>query len=202
MRYPAERKLNTRGRIIDQARRSFMCNGRNGIGVDGIMRNAGLTAGGFYSHFDSKDALFTLALERAFEHSMVIFFRDFEAAGSDEAIATLTRRYLSRDHRDQVEEGCPMTALAADIARSGRRTRSKFESGLDAVAQTMAAAFATGGDLDPKEQALALIALYVGGTILARSTKGGPLSDKMLVACRKQAKRNAAVRRMQNPGAV
>jgi TetR/AcrR family transcriptional regulator, transcriptional repressor for nem operon len=195
MRYLPEHKSRTRGRIIEEARRSFLCHGHAGIGVDGIMMEAGLTAGGFYSHFESKDALFALALENAFESSMAIFFRDLEKLDGPDSINELTRRYLSRDHRDDVAEGCPLPQLATDVARSGGKSQTIFESRLKELVARMAPSLAPREDLDSKERALALLALYVGGLTLARAMKGRALSDQVLLACRKQARLGQGARR-------
>lgn len=195
MRYQPAHKSRTRDRILEEARRAFLSDGRNGTGVDGVMKSAGLTAGGFYSHFESKDALFEHALEHAFERSIAIFFRDLDKLDGRNEINVLTRRYLSRDHRDNVREGCPLPALAADVARAGGKSRAIFESNLNELVKRMAPAFARNGELDAREQALALLALYVGGTVLARATRGSPLSDRLLVACRKQARTGSRIRR-------
>lgn len=189
MRYHSNHKAHTRLRIVAQARRAYLCHGEAGIGVDGIMKRAGLTAGGFYSHFESKDALFALALDDAFESSMKIFFRDLETLDGIDAINTLTRRYLSRDHRDDVAEGCPLPQLAADVARAGEPAQSIFETRLKELIGRIAPSLSPHGDQDSKEQALALLALYVGGMTIARALKGRPLSDQLLLACRKQARK-------------
>jgi TetR/AcrR family transcriptional repressor of nem operon len=181
--------MHTRDLIVNEARRSFLRSGRVGIGVDGIMQNAGLTAGGFYAHFDSKDELFALAMVSAFEHSMSILFDDLEAMDGTEAITKLTQRYLSRDHREHVDEGCPMPALAADVARSCGEIRAKFESGLNAVIAKIQTSVIRGDDSAARERALALVALYVGGMMLSRATRGSTVSDEILGACENHAHR-------------
>ena len=119
MRYPSSHKPGTRNRIVDRARRAFLASGRAGIGVDAIMKEAGLTAGGFYSHFESKDELFALALDAAFESSMAFFLHDLENLDGPELIETLTRRYLSRHHRGFIiRRGVARHIVLAHIARS------------------------------------------------------------------------------------
>jgi len=152
------------------------------------MKEAGLTAGGFYAHFDSKDALFALALDDAFETSMAGYFRGLEKLDDAQAIDLLTRRYLSRAHRDNIEEGCPLPQLAADVVRAGAAAQDVFESRLRELLLRLAAALAPHPGMTANERALALAALYVGGLTLARATAGRPLSDQILLACRKQAR--------------
>lgn len=187
MRYQPHHKPLTRNRIIEQARRAFLSHGQQGIGVDAIMNDAGLTAGGFYSHFESKDELFALAIDAAFASSMAVFLRGLDQLPESERIGELTRRYLSRAHRDNVDEGCPMPPLAADAARLGKNAQHVFETRLDELVAIVAPSLEARDEFSPDDQALALLALYAGGIALARATTGTALSNRILLACRKQA---------------
>jgi TetR/AcrR family transcriptional repressor of nem operon len=188
MRYRPEHKSRTRDRIVDEARKAFLKRGHSGIGVDAIMERAGLTAGGFYSHFESKDALFALAIDAGFESSMEFFLHGLEGLAGPELIDTLSRRYLSRHHRDHIEEGCPMPPLAADAARLGDGAQAVFLERIRQLLATMTPALESSDDFSAHERALALLALYVGGLALSRVTSGSPLSNQLLLACRKQAR--------------
>jgi len=199
MRYDREHKARTRDRIVEEARRAFLENGRDGIGVDGIMREAGLTAGGFYAHFASKDALFALALDAAFASSMRFFLHDLDGLDGRKLIDTLTRRYLSRHHRDHAADGCPMSPLAADAARLSDGARDVFVERIRELLATMTPALEGDGEFSATEEALALLALYVGGLALARATNGSPLSNQILLVCRKEARRARAAACKQTP---
>ena len=188
MRYAADHKPRTRDRIVEKARRAFLRNGLTGIGVDAIMRDAGMTAGGFYAHFASKNDLFALALDAAFESSMNRFLGGLDRLDGSEVIDTLTRRYLSRSHRDRIAESCPLTSLAVDAERAGQEARDIFETRIRERLATMAPALEARDDVPASEQALALLALYAGGIALSRVTAGSPLSNQILQACRKQAR--------------
>lgn len=189
MRYPADHKTRTRARIVEAARRAFLERGLDGIGVDAIMKEAGLTPGGFYSHFASKDELFALALDAAFESSMEFFLHDLDGLDGPTLIDTLSRRYLSRHHRDHPGEGCPMAPLADDAARVPV-AQDVFVDRIRQLLATMTPALPPADDRSSHEQALALIALFAGGLALARATSGTSLSNQILLACRKHA-RNA-----------
>jgi TetR/AcrR family transcriptional repressor of nem operon len=192
-RYAPDHKPRTRDRIVDGARQAFLTRGRTGAGVDTIMKAAGLTAGGFYSHFDSKDELFALAVDAAFESSMAFLLHDLDGLEGAELLDTLTRRYLSRHHRDHPADGCPMPPLAADAARAGDAAQDVFRKRIRELLATMTPALDPAEGFSSREQALALLALYVGGLALSRATAGTPLSDETLLASRKLAR--AAARR-------
>lgn len=178
MRYPADHKVKTRARILEAAGRLFRRRGYHASGVDAVMNEAGLTPGGFYAHFGSKEALLADALEHA---------AGATAAGIDATLGGLSGRdwaegfiayYLSDSHRAAVEEGCPLAALASEVARAGEPVRRTFESLLLRLAGRLA-----DGGLDPG-RALAVIALCVGGLGLARSVHDDELAGSILQASR------------------
>src|ERR1041385_8508120 len=114
MRYPKEHKAETRKRILSAAARLFRERGYDGAGVDAIMNEVGLTAGGFYSHFASKEALFAEALGTALAEGKT---RSAALAGMN-PLEAMIKSYLSRAHRDGIATGCPLPALTPDVARS------------------------------------------------------------------------------------
>lgn len=187
MRYAAGRKEQTRARILKAAGKVFRRHGYHASGVDKVMEEAGLTAGGFYAHFSSKEALFAAmfaptAAEAAArqaerpetpDRAWVDGFLDF---------------YLSAAHRDSPDQGCPLTALMSEVARAGEPVKASFESVVRALASRIEAA--AGGS---EERALAVVALCVGGLGLARSVADETLSGRILSNCRDQAARLLAV---------
>ena len=186
MRYPATHKQHTRGRLLDAARRLFKLDGYRGVGVDAIMAAEGLTAGGFYAHFASKEALLAETFTPALARTREVLLDPLEPDGGADWLRAAVHRYLSRAHRDDVAEGCPMPALGAEVARADDAVRVEFQHYFEALV----------GDCERKlgadpaaarDQVLATLALCVGGLLLARAVPEPALSDRILRACRRHA---------------
>lgn len=189
MRYAHEHKEETRQKILKAAARLFRQFGYNGIGVDAIMAEAGLTAGGFYAHFPSKRALFDEALAQALEAGNTAQ----TAAAAKSSITDETARlremvksYLSRQHRDQIADGCPLPVLTPDVARGGTESRENFERLLLQYVTSLEGLLPASASAK-RDTALALMAQCVGGLMLARAVKDEQLSDRILKACRRAA---------------
>ncbi|MBI3629920.1 MAG: TetR/AcrR family transcriptional regulator [Candidatus Rokubacteria bacterium] len=183
MRYAANHKERTHARIVEAASRLFKQGGYGGVGVDSVMKAAGLTPGGFYAHFRSKDVLLAETLPLALRRMRNWLFRGLEGERGLSWLRVVVRRYLSRTHRDAVAEGCPMPALTPEVARAGALARETFEAHLrDLVAEFEARMPRTLGP--PRDRSLATIALFVGGVMLARAVKDRKLSGRILRACR------------------
>ncbi|HET9529863.1 MAG TPA: TetR/AcrR family transcriptional regulator [Blastocatellia bacterium] len=196
MRYGKEHKAETRKRILAAAARLFRERGYDGVGVDAIMGEVGLTAGGFYAHFASKEALFAEAMGRALTEGRALGAPKSEprasaglragSPGEGDPLLSLIRGYLSRTHRDHPDEGCPLPVLSTDVARSGDATRKSYEKQfLKYLAEVEA--ILPEGDAPVQDRALALIAQCVGGLMLARAVKDEELSNQILKACRNAA---------------
>ena len=193
------RKQRTRERILASAGRVFRRKGYAGSGVDELMREAGLTHGGFYAHFRSKEALFAEAVARALGRTVELMEKE---AGDLEGVAWLkgaVRRYLSRTHLEAVEEGCPMPALVSELGRAGDAPREAFEARLLGLLADAGEKAPPGPGLDPQDRVLATVALCVGGVSLARAVKDPVLADRILAACRKLAVPEAAPSRLEEP---
>ena len=190
MRYAQEHKAKTRQKILKAAARLFREFGYDGVGVDAIMAEAGLTAGGFYAHFSSKRALFDEALATALEASKATHAaaKGAGAASADDAgqLRLTIKSYLSRQHRDQVADGCPLPALTPDAARGGEASRANYERQLLQYVNRLEALLPEGA-AGRRDIALALMAQCVGGLMLARAVKDERLSDRILKACRQAA---------------
>src|SRR5271154_1121712 len=115
MRYPAQQTAERHERILDAASQMFRRNGFDGVSVAAVMEAAGLTHGGFYAHFDSKDALAAASVERALAETLSLAGQASETA---EPLAAFVRGYLSAEHRDDPAHGCTMATLAPEIARA------------------------------------------------------------------------------------
>lgn len=183
----SERKAATRVAILDLASRRLRAEGLGGNGVQRLMRDLGLTHGGFYVHFPSKEALEAAALEAAMAERVTRLDALPKGLARPERRKLRARRYLSRSHRDNPETGCPLAALLSEAPRAAPGLRESF--------QAMLAAVATDGD-NPKDavaasEELALLALAAGGLALARAVPDPVLSDAILAACRDAASRLA-----------
>ena len=124
-RTPSARKQETHERIVDVAARTIRRQGYAGVGVADVMKDAGLTHGGFYAHFASRDALLVEALERAGRESSEALTRAVERrkARGASAFRALVDAYLSNEHLAAIETGCPVAALACDIPRQSDAVR-------------------------------------------------------------------------------
>lgn len=189
MRYPKEQKAETRSRILNAAARLFRESGYDGVGVDAIMNEAGLTAGGFYSHFPSKEALFSEAMASALSPAGTLRTKNASraaATGETEPLVTLIKGYLSRDHRDAVADGCPLPTLSADVARKSDATRERFEDQFLTFVEQIETLLPYGSET-ATDKALSLVAQCVGGLLLSRAVKDRKLSDRILKSCRDAA---------------
>jgi len=124
-RTPNSRKEDTHARIVDIAARAIRKHGYAGVGVADVMRQAGLTHGGFYAHFESRDALLVEALERAAHESAAVVARAAAArrGRNVSAFRSLVEAYLDDAHLASLEAGCPVAALGSDMPRQSRAVR-------------------------------------------------------------------------------
>lgn len=137
MRYPAEQKAETHEKILATAARSFRKHGseRNGIGQ--VMKELGLTKGGFYRHFDSKGDLYAAALARAFEELGNRMIAVAEAAPEDKRLRVMIEDYLSAKHLNTPGTGCPLAALAPEIARQPLEIRKRINQSMLALRERL-----------------------------------------------------------------
>ena len=187
MRYPSGHKAKTRARILAAAARRFRERGFEGAGVDDVMHSAGLTPGGFYAHFDSKEALLAETLAAGPGHPGKRLVADLDGLDGVSLLLEVVRRYLSRSHRDDPGGGCALPTLAADVAREGPQARRAFEDYLLGFVRRLESRTPPGPGLAPADRVLATAALFAGGIMLARAVKDGALSDRILRACRRLA---------------
>ena len=179
MRYAPEHNEATRERILEAASRLFRQHGIAAVGLAKIMAEAGLTVGTFYTHFKSKEALLREALLRSLDAR----HEELEQVLHGADLETVVRAYLSPEHRDNSGKGCPVAALAPEVARHPRATRNTFASHnaptLDALAAWLSSrqAKALG-----RADAAAFLGLLAGTLQLARATPDRVESDAILEA--------------------
>ena len=180
MRVTREQAAAHRERILDVAGTLFREHGFDGIGVADIMKRAGLTHGGFYGHFASKDDLAAEITARVLgrEGWMQRLTRT-----ANPSFADVVRNYLSPRHRDDPGRGCLFAALGSDVVRQPRSVRRAFTEGLRVRVETLRRLLPGGGSAAARRQkALATIAGLVGALTLARAVDDPKLSDEILEA--------------------
>jgi TetR/AcrR family transcriptional repressor of nem operon len=128
MRYEPEHKTQTRDRIVRNAARKFRAEGLSGAGVARIMQASGLTVGGFYKHFQSKDELITNAIARGFSEFDERFSSSLQEVPHEDRWKEIVKWYLSAEHCDHPETGCPVAALATDIPRAKITLRRRISN--------------------------------------------------------------------------
>jgi len=181
MRVSRAKAAENRERVIKVASRLFREHGFDGVGVDAIMAGAGLTHGGFYNSFDSKQ---TLAVE-ACKHAMAESAKKWDAtlnAATDDPLGAWAGRYLSRDHCSNAGNGCVFAALAADARWQGRAVKRVFAAGLRASIERMMAVIPGRSLARKRERALATLATLVGAMVLARAVDDPAFSEEILKA--------------------
>lgn len=183
MRYSNERKAETRARVLREAAREIRAKGPDNVGVIGVMKRVGLTHGGFYAHFASKDALVVEAIDAMFEDARSLSLAIEADADPRSALRSYVEAYLSGTHRDARERGCPLPALAGDLARSAPAARERFEAGVSVITARLSRALQRLGEDDPDLEASSMLSQMVGAVSLARAMDG-PASDTVLASAR------------------
>lgn len=183
---PTEKKLATRDAILRQAAKAIRTHGPAGVGVADIMRAAGLTHGGFYAHFSSKDDLVAAAITRMFEEGRARFTRRVGEATGIAALRLWIDSYLAPEHRDRRASGCAVSALSGDTARLDHAARAAFDAGIEGIVQRyMRHLPPARKGFEPRGFALAMIAQLAGAVALARATVEPALSDAILDAAKR-----------------
>ena len=186
-RYEKGHKADTHMRVVEIAARRFRSDGIDGVGVASLMADAGLTHGGFYAHFASKEALVKEALIAALASSSALAQDEAEPAAPLDLRAYI-EFYFSPAHRDKVATGCALAALAPEIARRPRATRNAFGKAAGRLAERIALALPEAGA--PEERlasAYGLFGLMMGSLQLARLVPDKNLSDRLLAVGRANA---------------
>jgi TetR/AcrR family transcriptional repressor of nem operon len=189
MRYDSEHKQQTRARVLKEAARAIRAQGPHGIAVAGVMAKAGLTHGGFYAHFASRDDLVAAAVDHMFEDSRprLPVCRDDETPAA--VLGAYIDRYLTPAHRDTLTAGCPLPFLSAEMPRLGDEARARFAQGTAEITATLAGNLARMGYDRPEEGASSMLAELVGALVLARAEPDAARSDLILTRSRAALKR-------------
>jgi TetR/AcrR family transcriptional regulator, transcriptional repressor for nem operon len=177
-------KLN-RERVVETAARQFRERGFEGVGVADLMKSAGLTHGGFYAQFDSKEHLMVEACERAFEESEHRW-RELLERAPKKRLSAIASSYLSAKHRDNPGAGCAIAALSMDAARQGPTVRAVFTEAAERFLGLLGQVVPGRSAKTRRREALASFAAMVGAVVLARTVSAASLSQEILEAVRAQ----------------
>jgi TetR/AcrR family transcriptional repressor of nem operon len=177
-----ERKAETRQKILDSAGSLFRRRGIDAVGVDAIMHEAGLTHGGFYAHFASKEALVAEVSAASLARAASRWERISQEAGGDAALARIVDAYLDPAHVAAAEQGCVLTTLGPEVAR-----RSESRPAITAAIRRMADALARCLPGQRRRDALAMLSGMVGAVVLARLSDDPAFAEEVLAATRQAA---------------
>jgi TetR/AcrR family transcriptional repressor of nem operon len=184
MRYSREHKQETHARIVKKASIRLREKGAHGIGVADLMKEAGLTHGGFYAHFDSREALVIEAFNYAMDRATERWRKIAGETAPDKRLATIVDSYLTPIHRDDPGHGCAVPTLGAEIARESAKTRKAFAAKLEQMIDMMADQVPDVPRKAARKQAVATLATMVGTLVLSRIAGSGEFSDEILGAGR------------------
>ena len=184
MRYSREHKLETHARIVKKASVRLREKGAHGIGVADLMKEAGLTHGGFYAHFDSREALVIEAFTHAMDRSTERWRELAEGTRPEKRLAAVVNTYLTPLHRDDPGHGCAIPALGAEIARENSKTRRVFAGRLEQMIDVLAKQIQGVPRTAARKKAMSALATMMGTLVMARIAGTGDFSDQILAAGR------------------
>jgi TetR/AcrR family transcriptional repressor of nem operon len=201
MRYSAERKQETRERIINSARRLFNRRGFAEVTIDDIMQHAGLTRGGFYRHFDTKEQLYSHAIRQFLCMSARERWQREHVDGcakGTELARMIVNAYLSQEHFEDRDGSCPLITLPSDVARGGKAVKGAFRTVLNKMVEVFEANLPPH---DAREAALSLTALCVGAMVVSRAIDDAGLAAEIRAAARVQVLRTTGWDRVSQDSA-
>jgi len=193
MRYDTEHKQKTRTKVLQAAAKAIRTDGPHRVAVAGVMADAGLTHGGFYAHFASKDELVAAAIEHMFDEARAHVQRETEGRGPSEGLAAYIDFYLSKKHRDARGAGCPIAALASDLPRLDDAAREQFAAGVQRLTGRLSEKLAVLGHANADTEAHSMVAELVGALSLARIEPNAKRSNAILIASRQLLKQRLDV---------
>ncbi|MBT2300687.1 TetR family transcriptional regulator [Variovorax paradoxus] len=186
MRVSREQASENRERVLDTAAKLFRERGFGGVGVAELMKAAGLTHGGFYGQFESKEDLMAQACARASE-TMLKRWREAAARSPDDPLAALVASYVSASHRDEPGGGCIVPALGAEAVREGPKVRRVVAEGAKSLLETLVGVVPGKSRAEKRQRAAVTLASMVGAVVLARALDDDALSKEILRAVRTAA---------------
>jgi TetR/AcrR family transcriptional repressor of nem operon len=197
MRYDADHKQQTHQRVLKEAAKAIRADGPHKIGVAQVMAKAGLTHGGFYAHFKSKDDFVAQAIGQMFEESGGQLNWALDGRPPAEGLSVYLDFYLSAAHRDTRTAGCPLPFLAADAPRLSAPSRERYAQGVARLESRLAAVLTGMGHPGATVLAGSALAEMVGALGLARAEPDPERSDAILTRSRESLKRRLGLEPVQ-----
>jgi len=189
MRYDTEHKQRTHEKVVHNAAEAIRQYGPDKIGVADLMAKSGLTHGGFYAHFKSKDDLVAEAISYMFEERLEAFRNCMSGVEPAEGLAKYIDLYLSTRHRDKRDKGCPVASLAGDIARMPVVARKRFEIGINNLSVGLSDTLKALQAPEPEMLAASIGAEMVGAMAIARAVSNADISERILEVTRTSIKK-------------
>lgn len=191
MRRSREDAAETRRRIVETASQLFRVRGITAVSVADIMSELGLTVGGFYRHFESKEALVVEAIDAASSEMEARYAKAGGGGAADGSpVSALFDSYLSKTHRDHAERGCPVAALCSEVAHEGLPTKEAFTKSVERLLEIVAR-LAPDDSSGARDRRLHAVASMVGAVVLARATSDEALADDLLRVVRSSVLQDA-----------
>ena len=175
-------RARTHAAILASAGALLRSRGVEASSVRDVMKGAGLTVGGFYAHFASKEDLFAAAIRETADTPWQVLLRKARGATGRARAVSVMKAYLSRRHRDEPESGCLLPSVTPEVARRGEPLRSALVDELEVLVGSLSELL--GGDAAARREALGTLALMYGALSLSRAVQGTPLADEILRAAR------------------
>lgn len=191
MRVSRAQAAENRQKVIDVASRLFRQHGFDGIGLKDLMEAAGMTQGAFYKQFSSKGDLVAEASARALE-STTSRWADAAAASPNDPLGAVIAFYLSKGHRKEKMEGCPIVALGADAARQGAEVKASFEAGIREHLRVLSRMFTKAETEEKDAKAMAILSTMVGALTLSRVVNDPRLAQSILDAAAESVREAAS----------
>lgn len=184
MRYNDEHKDKTRQDLVRVAARQMRAKGPAGVSIAKLMASLGLTHGGFYAHFPSKDALIAAAIEAMFADVARRRTATIGTIPPSQALAVFIDQYLSSEHRDRRDRGCPIAALMGTADQMPSAARTAFDQGYGGLVHLVAGLIDEGTTPDRQALATSIVSEIVGGLTLARAMSDPSCADQVLAQTR------------------
>lgn len=192
MRVSRAQAEENRQNVIEVASRLFREHGFDGIGLKDLMEGAGMTQGAFYKQFASKEDLVAQASARAFE-SATARWGDAASANPKDPLGAILGFYLSKGHRKEKAEGCPLVALAADAARQSAEVRESFEAGVREHLNFLSRLLTEADSGNERAKAMAILSTMVGAVTLSRAVNDPRLAQAILDAAADSIRESASL---------
>ena len=200
MRRSSTEVARTRERIVAGASALFRERGLGNVSVADLMANAGLTHGGFYSHFGSRDELVAEAIRFALVQSAQRIYLSALNSGDKPGYSKLIQRYLTTGHRDNPQSGCVLASLGSEVARDDADSRAVFSEGFDELVSLLAQLSPERSRKARRAHVLSVISALSGALVLARAVNDADVSDEILASARQSLLADEKRRQLQLTG--